>query len=95
MLKGSKIEMYRVHHKIKLCSMASSLTIHPDHLSKIENGYQKVSLRIEKDFFDIYESTFDEFDKELFKERYPYNNIVLDGEKLNISRGKTLKKTLS
>lgn len=95
MLKGSKIKMYRIHHKIRLSNMANSLTIHPDHLSKIENDYQKVSLRIEKDFFDIYESTFDAYDKEIFKERYPYDNIKLDGEKLNISRGKTLKKTLS
>lgn len=95
MLKGSKIKMYRVHHHIKVSTMADSLTIHPDHLSKIENGYQTVSIRIEKDFFKIYESTFDEFDKEIFKERYPYDNIKLDGKKLIIPKGKTLKKMLS
>ena len=91
MLKANKIKMYRVHHNIDLNRMGHSLNLSPDYLSSLERKSKKVTLRVEDAFFRIYEPTFDRFDKEIFKERYPYDNIKLK----DYNSIKTLKKQRS
>lgn len=91
MLKASKIKLYRVYHNISLKSMGYSLNLSSEYLRSLENFSKYVTLKIENTFFQTYESKFNRVDKEIFKERYPYENIKLLGD----SSIKTLKKERS
>lgn len=76
-MKKEQLKDFRTVRKMSVFKMAAILNVTPDIISKIENGNIGITPKFEKRFFELFENSFTVLEKEIFKEKYPYNNIKL------------------
>ena len=76
-MKKEQLVKFRLLRKMSILKMATLLNVNPNIISQMEKGNVSISSEFEECFFNLFESSFTRVEKDIFKERYPYNGIKL------------------
>ena len=85
-MKKEKLIQFRKARNISILQMSSLLKVNYELLSNIENGKTEISADFENRFFDVFITSFTRTEREMFKEKFMYENIkLLEKDKIDDS----------
>lgn len=76
-MKREKLIKFRKGRNLSVLQMSSLLRVNYELLSNIENGKTEISADFENRFFDVFITSFTRTEREMFKEKFMYENIKL------------------